>query len=591
AGIVAGIALMAFSGGAGAGLLGFLGTTQGTLGLGLALYFGGSLLMGNQKAPSIDAPRLQGAFENGYNWSPNQIRLQPGNPMPITLGTIRTSGQLIARRVWSAEFAGKQTQYLGLLLAAGEGPLDSITDIEINDTPIESIQGATYEVRLGTNHQNPVNIAGLGSTVEFQPFSSELPLSDSAWITKAQTEPGDKITLDFVFPAGLYAVDTSSGATVACRGTIRWQYREVGAGSWITGGTNTYAQQARRPFYFSINFTPPDKTKIYEFRAQNYSLKDFAATYGGGWTTATEMPGNYSVAISWVGLTVNTNYAQTYPGVALVAISLPATENLSGSMPKVSWKQTRATVNVWNPTTEAYEQQDAQNIAWMVYYLIHQCRSIRNLQTDLDEYTVFGEPKENLNYTEFAAWANFCNYEVSAGVRRCHGNLLVDSAEQMWPAIQKIATSGRAFIIQQAGVFKPVWDSTRAMSQIFTSGNIIDGSLSGSFLPERERASAIEVSFINEDNGYERDTLFVTSDDYSPANLDNPTQVYLPAITSPKIAYMWAKHALKKNKYLKRTQTLQADIDSIVSEIGDVVGVQSDITSWGTGGRVMGATT
>ncbi|HQB82530.1 MAG TPA: hypothetical protein PLR50_03465, partial [Candidatus Rifleibacterium sp.] len=54
---------------------------------------------------------------------------------------------------------------------------------------------------------------------------------------------------------------------------------------------------------------------------------------------------------------------------------------------------------------------------------------------------------------------------------------------------------------------------------------------------------------------------------------------------------MWAKHALKKNKYLKRTQSLQADIDSIVSEIGDVVGIQSDITSWGTGGRIMGATT
>lgn len=587
AGIVAGIALMAFSGGAGAGLLGILGTTQGSLGLGLALYSGGSLLMGNQRLPKIDTPNVQSSFENGYGWSPNQVRLQPGSPLPITYGTFKTSGQLIARRVYPGNFAGKQTQYLSMLLAAGEGPIDMITDIEINDTPIASIQGATSDYRLGTNNQT--EIPGISNIIEDQVFSSELPLSGSAWITKTQPEPGDRVTHTFVFPAGLYAVDTRSGATIPCRGAIRWQYREVGASSWIPLLSHYYFGQTRRPLYFILDFSPPDKTKTYEFRAQNYTLERYREIEGGDWVGLTEMPGNYSAAINWIGLTVKSWKNQAYPGTALVYINLPATENLSGSMPRVSWKQIRATVNVWNPTEERYQAKDATNIAWMVYDLLHQCKLLKNIQTGLDEYVVFGEPKENLNYTEFAAWASFCA-ETAGGAPRGKGNALIDSPEQIWPIVQKVATSGRGFIVQQAGVFKPVWDSTRTMSQIFTAGNIIDGSLSGSFLPERERASALEVSFFDEDNGYERTTLFVPGDDYNPAGLENPSQIFLPCITSSKVAYMWAKHQLKKNKHLKRTATLQADIDSIVAELGDVVGIQSDVTSWGVGGRILGAT-
>lgn len=588
AGIVAGIALMAFSGGAGAGLLGILGTTQGSLGLGLALYSGGSLLMGNQRLPKIDTPNVQSSFENGYGWSPDQVRLQPGSPLPITYGTFKTSGQLIARRVYPGNFAGKQTQYLSMLLAAGEGPLDSITDIEINDTPVASIQGATSDYRLGTNNQT--EIPGISNIIEDQVFSSELPLSGSAWITKTQPEPGDRVTHTFVFPAGLYAVDTRSGATIPCRGAIRWQYREVGASSWIPLLSHYYWGQARRPFYFILDFSPPDKTKTYEFRAQNYTLERYREIEGGDWVGLTEMPGNYSAAINWIGLTVKSWKNQAYPGTALVYINLPATENLSGSMPRVSWKQIRATVNVWNPTEEKYQAKDATNFAWMVYDLLHQCKLLKNIQTGLDEYVVFGEPKENLNYTEFEAWASFCA-ETAGGAPRGKGNALIDSPEQIWPIVQKVAASGRGFIVQQAGVFKPVWDSTRTMSQIFTAGNIVDGSLSGSFLPERERASALEVSFFDEDNGYERTTLFVPGDDYNPAGLENPSQIFLPCITSSKVAYMWAKHQLKKNKYLKRTATLQADIDSIVAELGDVIGIQSDVTSWGVGGRILGATT
>lgn len=594
-GIVAGLALMAFTGGAGSGLLGgFLGSQGGMLGLGLALYLGGSLLMGNQKTPTIDTPKYDGAFEGGYGWSVDTIRNQPGNALPITFGSVQTSGQILQRRLVGGMHAGKWTQFLELLLAAGEGPLDSISDIKVNDIAIGSISGATYDTKLGTNNQTAVGL-GLSQIAEQLTFSSELSLDTSIWVTKSMSEPGVRVTLEFVSPAGTYAVNTATGGNISAQLWIRGQYREVGAGTWVdmwpyysNGERPLGAFNSRRPVYFKEDFTPPDPSKLYEFRMQNYTLKWYNDNEWNG--AYTESPSNYSIALNWQTVTVWTNRTLTFPGTALVALSIPATENLSGSLPKVKWTQTRANIYAWNPTAAAYQQKPATNVAWMVYDLIHSCRLQYNIQTSSNQYVVYGEPAANLDYDAFNSWATFCATEAG-GVARCVGNLLLDSAEQLWPAIQKIATSGRAFIIQQAGIFKPVWDDVKTVSQIFTAGNIINGTLKGGFMAEKDRATAIEASFLNEDNSFERDTLFVASEDYSPLSLDNPTQIYFPALTDSDIVYRACKHILRKNKYLRRTISFQADIDSIVAEIGDVIGVQSDITSWGVGGRVMGATT
>ena len=594
-GVVAALALVAFTGGAGGGLLGgFLGSQGGMLGLGLALYLGGSLLMGNQKTPTIDAPKYDGAFEGGHGWSVDNIRNKPGSPLPVTFGSIRTSGQLLQRRLVGGMHAGKWTQFLELLLAAGEGPLDSITDIKVNDIPIGSISGASYEVKLGTNNQTAVSL-GVSQIAEQLTFSSELPMSTTEWVTKAMSTPGTRITLEFVAPAGIYAVVMQTGANVEVSMWIRGQYREVGASTWLdmwpsypNGERPLGSFNARKPLYFKEDFTPPNPTKLYEFRVQNYTFKWYDDNHWHG--AYSEMPGNMQTTLNWLSLTSRTNRALTFPGTAIVALSLPATENLSGGMPKVSWTQTRANIYAWNPTAEAYQQKPATNLAWMIYDIIHACRLQYNIQTSANQHVVYGEPAANIDYDTFNEWATYCGTEVE-GVARCVGNLLLDSAEQMWPAIQKIATSARGFIIQQAGVFKPVWDAPKTVSQIFTSGNIINGSVKGGFLSEKERATAIEASFLNEDNGFERDTLFVPSDDYNPMSLDNPTQIYFPGLTSSDVVYRACKHILRRNKYLRRTISFQADIDSIVAEIGDVVGVQSDITDWGVGGRIMGATT
>jgi hypothetical protein len=592
AGVVAGLALMAFTGGAGGGLMSWLTASSSNMLIGgMALFLGGGLLVGNQKIPSIDTPDFSGsAFENGHSWNPDQISLKPGGAIPETFGTVRTSGQLIGRRITTKEINSESVQMLYLLLAAGEGELDSITDIQINDTASASIANLEVETRLGTNDQTAVN-GILSEVAEQQTFNHELPLDSSSWVTKTQTVAGEKVILEFVHAAGVYSIG-NNGAQGAVNVYNRVQYREIGASTWTDFFSSDDGYPARKtllsdrkPVYWKHEFTPPDSTKLYEFRAQNYCL----AAYNDilGWT---EIPSNYSMKCSWISLTITDSDLMTYPNTALVALGIPASENLNGGMPRVSWLQTRSNIWAWNPTLEVYEQKPANKHAWAVYDTIHKCRRLKNINTGLYEFVVFGAPKENMNFAEFSDWADF-EAETIGGQPRATCSFLLDSADKLWPIVQKIAAGGRGFIIQRANVFTPVWDCERVQSAVFTSGNIINGSLKGRYLSDEERATAIEASFHDEENNYKKTTILVKGDNYDPTSLQNPTQVYYPTLTNAKQVWCAAKYQLKRNQHIKREMEFRADIDSITCEIDDVIGIQSDYANWGVGGHVRGATT
>ena len=592
AGVVAGLALMAFTGGAGGGLMSWLTASNTNMLIGgMALFLGGGLLVGNQKIPSIDTPDFSGsAFENGHSWNPDQISLKPGGAIPETFGTVRTSGQLIGRRITTKEINSESVQMLYLLLAAGEGELDSITDIQINDTASASIANLEVETRLGTNGQIAVN-GILSEVVEQQTFNHELPLDAGSWVTKTQTVAGEKVILEFVHAAGVYSIG-GNGAQGAVNVYNRVQYREIGASTWTDFFSSDDGYPARKtllsdrkPVCWKHEFTPPDPSKLYEFRAQNYCLSAYNDILG--WT---EIPSNYSMKCSWISLTITDSDLMTYPNTALVALGIPASENLNGGMPRVSWRQTRSKIWAWNPTTEAYEQKSANRHSWAVYDTIHKCRKLKNVNTGLYEFTVFGEPKENLNYTQFSEWADF-EAELNNGVARATCNFLLDSADKLWPIVQKIASGGRGFVIQRANVFTPIWDCARPQTQIFTSGNILNGTLKGRYLSDEERATAIEASFRDEDNNFDKTTFLVRGDNYDPSSLQNPTQIYYPTLTNAKEVWAHAKLQLKKNELLKREMEFKADIDSITCEIDDVIGIQSDYANWGVGGQIRGATT
>ncbi|WP_371378333.1 hypothetical protein [Sporomusa aerivorans] len=127
-------------------------------------------------------------------------------------------------------------QYLSVLYTGGQGPVDEITDIEINGNPVENYTGVQVDVRLGTNDQEP--ITNFSDTYANQSLSYEL--QESTWSTQATDgNAGQGLRIDVEFPNGLYHMNDNGGLESAWV-RLAAEYRIKG-GEWVPWlGNGTY---------------------------------------------------------------------------------------------------------------------------------------------------------------------------------------------------------------------------------------------------------------------------------------------------------------------------------------------------------------
>jgi predicted phage tail protein len=272
-------------------------------------------------------------------------------------------------------------------------------------------------------------------------------------------------------------------------------------------------------------------------------------------------------------------------GKVLVGIKALATDQLSGGMPTVTWLQTVNDINVYNPDTIKYERRSACNPAWVAYDLLHRCKNIHDTKTGIEEKVVFGIPANRIDYQSFADWAAFC------AERKLEFEYIFDTPSDLWSSLQKPESVGRGKVILKGTRYSCVCDRPTQPVQLFTMGNMVQDKFQEDFLGIKDRANAVEISFVNKDKGYQRDMLTIYGDDWDNSKvIQNPTQITLYGCTSYQQAYREGKYRLRLNQYLQRTISFDADIDAIACQVGDVILIQHDIPQWGYGGRVLSAT-
>lgn len=519
---------------------------------------GGTLI--NHWFPAAKADQVE--TKSSYNWSNAQSQTGQGNALAVTYGTMRTAGQILAQHVSSND----EDQYLNILLCGGEGPIDGISDIRINDNPISYYNGVNAKIRLGTNDQTA--IANFNDTYDDQALAYELN-TDGTWATQ-QTEgnavAGLEITLQF--PGGLYYVKDDSGLGNASV-TVTMQYRKFGDTGWNDVTTATITAAKNTAFFRTYrldNLTPAQ----YEVRVQ--------CTGKSGTTT------RYSTHVYWTQLSSIMYDDFARPGKVLIGIKALATSQLSGGMPIITWLQTRDKVWVWNAETSKYEQKSAANPAWAAYDMIHRCRQIKNIHTGSDEFVVQGALASRSVYQDFVRWAAFCDD------RKLTFNYIFDTADDLWTLLQKPEGVGRGKVIMRGTKFGCVCDAPGDPVQLFTVGNILTDKFKETFVSLKDRANVIEVSFPNKNKAYEKEFITVYADDYDGTMEPNITQITLDGATTAEQAYREAKYRLRLNQYLVRTVEHSADIDAIACQINDVVLLAHDVPQWGFSGRLLAAT-
>ena len=497
---------------------------------------------------------------------------------------MKSGGVLLSRHIIS----DGARQYLHLLYCAGEGELQDIRNIRINENPADNYKDVQIDIRLGTNDQTI--IPNFADNYADQPLNYEL---SGGWAThEVQGNLCTGIELTVALPNGLY-YSNDEGGMDATSVTLAAECRIVGsAEAWMAlplcDSTGTDAFLTRKDGAWVRSLNAASLGGNYSGRVSEATNRAIYRVYRFEGLP----PGRYEVrmrcvhkdgnTIRYVNRVYLTQLTQivyddfVHPGKALIGIRALATEQLSGNDPAVTWVQERSKLYVWNPYRKAYEEKHADNPAWACYDILHQCRRIGG------RYIVRGEPADRLSYDMFKAWAEQCD---SKGYTF---NYIYDSAMQVWEALRYPETVGRGKVIMQGTRFTCVYDYAAQPSQLFTVGNIKQDSFKEEFQGTQGRANVVEISFMNKDKNYERDVLPVFADDYDASeSLSTPTQIELMGCTDLKQAYAHGRHALRANKYELRTCTFDAFVDAIACTIGDVILLQHDVTEWGSGGRVV----
>lgn len=186
------------------------------------------------------------------------------------------------------------------------------------------------------------------------------------------------------------------------------------------------------------------------------------------------------------------------------------------------------------------------------------------------------------------AWVSGASYTVST-IARFEYNGIFDTENTAWGAALQVAKESRGALHWYGSQIVATIEKADTAVQLFSMGNIIKDSFEEIFLSVEDRASEVNVTFLNKDKDYAQDIISYTNP--SLPNTSNKVSIQVPGTTSYDQASRIAQFYLLCNETLKRTIKFKAASDAVTCTRGDLINVQHDVPKWGlAGGRIVSAT-
>lgn len=660
-GMVASMWLMGFAGkiitGTAGGITSIVGkgTLSAYLAAGAVMYVGGKII--NAVVPNNTAKAAsETSTSQTYGWSTPSIVTGEGGVVGMTYGECIPAPQVLERHVETIN----DKQYLNLLLCGGMGPIDAISDIKIGSTSIANYTDVQMETRLGTNDQEPISFftdTPMDQAVGLEVTETGLTqTSDSTIATSLEVVVEFTSGLYFVNDDGSYGNETIeigvyyrktgdtawlTGNSSVASSTIAdatcypsappqtWSITVTGMNSYsVTGSVSgrTADAVAGTPYDNGfIKFMPAIIRHNAFLRKQTYTIVVSSSAFiitaaqSSALRKSTRIngleAGQYDVKLimvsrktgsrhcnicTWSMLTAISPGTYARPGKVLVGLRMLATNQLSSGIPDVTWRQTRNTVNVWNPETSKYETRSARNPIWAAYDVYHQCQYIKNINTGLMEYHVFGVDQSRLSacWDEWVDAAAYSDSQVTGSDKstlenRFEFDFFYDTELKRYAAAQKAATVGHSVIMPRGNNIGIICDKPGNMVQVFGEGRTTMSSVSGKFSAIADRASSIDVIYSDSDNDFKNTPFQVRSPAWSTDNEadESPASLTLEGVKRKSQAYREGMYALANNLLVTQFIDLNTNIDALVCSYGDIVGYAHAVSQIGiVNGRILNAT-
>lgn len=548
--MVALIAVSYFSAGAGTAL-GFTGGAAAAVSIGVGIA--GSLAVNALLPPAVAKTPQSGA---SFSDSPTYGVDGPKNlstrdiPVPVIYGESWFAGNFVQTYVDNVG----DDQYLNMLLCIGEGPIQGISEIMINDQPIANYSGIEVIFRPGTANQ-PL-MPYFNDIV--RPFSRNVALT-GAYMMHTVAESVDRLRVDIVLPKGINRLDEEDGME-GWTTAFTLEIREAG-GAWrpFTNGNARISISGRRLSAIRYSYWSDvlDRNKRYEVRAAH---------------TESDEIENVSNSITVTDINYINFDDINYKWTAMLGLRIKMSDQLSG-IPSVKYKVQGRLCPVYNPATGSFVETFTKNPAWHV------------LDAMMNTRYGGGIRAERFKIPYFRQWADFCQ------TNGLEFNGPIDQRTNLWDAIGPIQKLGRAQVVQAGTRYQVAIVRQRRSAQLFTSSQVKKGSLSIDWLPADERANEVRVSYFDKnDGGKQRQVIVANIRARERGEENKPTELTLYGCDNSAQATKEGTLAMNMQELLK-TVTFQVPLEAIACTIGDVVSLSHEMPNWGEGGLVEAAST
>lgn len=502
------------------------------------------------------------------SWDGIQDTAGNGRPVPFLYGQVRCGGQFLQsfERLPAGEEASTGVTTLYTLLGIGIGPLESISDIQINGQELATINAGAeageepiqYWSRLGTADQALIPSFG-GETVHEIVHARAIRYDDEQPQHFTTTDDVDAFEVTFRFPSGLYKSTLSGQGSYTAEFRVEW--RSFGTGEdWSSSNlfVKTISANTRSPYKDQIRVDDLLRGK-YEIRITRLTEDDEEAS------TAKKNV----VSVSEVYAISEIQYeAYAHPGLALVGFKQIPSPQLNAAVPTTYTFLVKGFNDIRIYTTETnYTTDYSENPAWCcAHFLTHPIVGMG----DRYDYS-------NIDLPSFLEWAAYCDEMVSDGQggleKRCTFGHVFDEFLPAQDVLDVFTQGTGATLVLWGDRWRVVLDEPSEMVWIGNEANIKPGTFRQEWIPSKERANRIHGVFSDRENDYQRDSTQVELPDLGQGDLYVDASREFFGVTRRSQVERELTRLLMHNKYADEKVSFTAGLDALRVTVGSVFGV------------------
>lgn len=446
-----------------------------------------------------------------------------------------------------------EDQYIRQFFVFGYGPM-YVGDFKIGETPLGNYKDYSIETHFGIPNEAPFTI--FPDVRREDVPNIEIRNTDN-WIFRTTAPNTNEISLDIVWPNGLYVLNMKDGKRSPWAQRFSFVYRLVDAPSWNTIPDLVLSERTVNVVRRNVVMGNLPAGQ-YEYGIRKVSADDYN---NDDWSFASQSILTAARSVSYV------QPIQFDKPLCVTAIRIRASDQLNG------------TLDNFNAVCTTIVAKQVNGNQWVTG------NQTRN-PADLFRHVLQGPANERpradsqIDLQALIEWANYC-----AQNGYWYDKVLM-TQQSVHQTIREICAAGRAVPVYRDGKWSVVWDQKDTPPvQLFTPRNSWGFESSFQYV---DIPHAWRINFVNRDKGYVEDERIVYADGYNASNATKFEGLQFPGVTTSDAVWRHGRYYLAELEHRPERITLTVDFEGLVLTRGDRVRVQHDAALIGQiSGRVI----